>query len=588
MLQQGQRISTPAPAVAAVRRRWELVTPKTDPDALAQALDVPPIVGRLLANRGVGEGGIDHWLNPSLRHLPDPRTLTDMSAAVERVLQALDGEERIVIHGDYDVDGCTSTALLVRFLGGLGADVHWYAPHRIRDGYGIQVATMERLAEEGACLVITCDNGTSAHAAIGRGNELGVDTVVVDHHRLPETLPDAAAILNPKRDGAGNPFEMMAAVGVAFMLAIAVRAALRERGAFAVRPEPDLREHLEVVALGTVADLAPLNGVNRTLVAAGLRLLQHRRHPGLNALLEVAGVDADEPVRAYHLGFQLGPRINAAGRLDEASLAVRLLLETDRHAAKAMAEELHAINKRRQELERDVFDDSLEQVAEHIDLSKPGGLVLWSADWHPGVIGIVASRVMRHFHRPALLLAVRDGKATGSGRAISGIDLFDSLNRLSHLFVRFGGHRAAAGVTLLEENLPALREAFANGAFADLPEEKWEPVLRLDAEIDVQDVNWGLHEILTRLAPFGLGNIEPSFLARGLRATGVKQLAGGRGVRMLLRGADGPSVAAIGWGLNLADDVLDGPIDVAFSLSVNHWRGRVSLEMRLKDVRPAS
>ena len=570
-----------------MRRRWELVSPKTDPEALAAALDVHPLIGRLLANRGVGEGGIDHWIAPSLKHLPDPRGLTDMDRAVARVLHALDGNERIMIHGDYDVDGCTSTALLVTFLADLGADVGWYAPHRIRDGYGIQVATMERLAAEGACLVITCDNGTSAHDAIHRGVDLGVDTVVVDHHRLPDVLPRAAAILNPKRDGVGNPFEMLAAVGVAFMLAIAVRAALRERGAFTVRPEPDLRDHLEVVALGTVADLAPLTGVNRTLVAAGLKLLQKRRQPGLNALLEVAGIDADEPVRAFHLGFQLGPRINAAGRLDEASTAVRLLLESDPHAARAMAEELDAINRRRRDLERDVFTDSLTQAVESVDLDTPGGLVLWSADWHPGVIGIVASRVARHFHRPALLLALREGTATGSGRAIPGVDLFAVLSRLEGLFERFGGHRAAAGVTLPQENLQALREAFAVSAFADLPASAWEPVIRLDAEVAIEDVTWDLHQILLRLAPFGLGNSEPSFMARGVRASGVRMLSGGRGVKMRLRGSTGPGVMALGWGLDLDDGVLDGPMDVAFSLSANHWQGRVTLELRLRDVRPA-
>jgi len=534
----------------------------------------------------VGTGGLEEWLNPSLRHLPDPRGLTDMDRAVTRLLTAIDGRERIMVHGDYDVDGCTSTALLVQFLTRVGANVGWYAPHRIRDGYGIQVATMRRLAEEGAKVVITCDNGSSAHAAIATGNELGVDTVVVDHHRLPEELPQAAALLNPKRDGEGNPFEMLAAVGVAFMLAIAMRAALRERGSFATRPEPDLRDYLEVVALGTVADLAPLTGVNRTLVAAGLKYLQQRRHVGLNALLEVAGIDRDEPIRASHLGFQLGPRINAAGRLDDAAQAVELLLETDRHRAKDTAGELDAINRRRRDQEREVYSDSLRQVAEHIDLSTPGGLVLWSEDWHPGVVGIVASRVMRHFHRPTLLLAVREGKATGSGRGISGVDLFTTLGGLSDLFERYGGHRAAAGVTLKQDNLPALREAFAQ-AFTELPASSWEPVLRIDAEIELEHVTWRLQEVLQRLAPFGLGNFEPTFMARGLRATAIKDLSGGKGVRMRLRGSRGPSVPAIGWGLTLEEGVLDGPLDAAFSLSVNHWQGRVTLELRLKDLRAA-
>ena len=567
-------------------RRWEMVEPRTDPESLIAALGVPPLVGCLLANRGVDEQGVEQWLNPSLRHLPDPRDLTDMDRTVARLLRALDEGERVMVHGDYDVDGCTSTALLVQFLGAVGVDVGWYAPHRIRDGYGIQVATMQRLAAEGAKVVITCDNGSSAHAAISAGNALGVDTVVVDHHRLPPELPATAALLNPKRDGDGNPFEMLAAVGVAFMLAVALRAALRERGSFQTRPEPDLRDYLEVVALGTVADLAPLSGVNRTLVAAGLRYFRERRHVGLNALLEVAGIDADEPVLASHLGFQLGPRINAAGRMDDASRAVDLLLESDRHRAKAIAEDLDAINRTRRDQEREVFADALLQVPETTDLSSPGGLVLWSEDWHPGVVGIVASRVVRHFHRPTLLLAVRDGKATGSGRAISGVDLFETLTGLSELFERFGGHRAAAGVTLKQENLPALREAFAT-AFTHLPASSWEPVLRIDAEVDIAQVNWELHEVLERLAPFGLGNAEPTLMARGLTAVGVKVLAGGRGVRMRLRGRSGPAVDAIGWGLSLPDGMLDGPVDAAFSLSVNHWQGRTTLELRLKDLRSA-
>lgn len=587
MLRSGQRVEAPLPAVPPVSRRWQLVEPKTDPEALAHALGAQPLLGRLLANRGVAADGLRHWLEPSLRNLPDPRGLTDMDRAVARLLRAIDDRERVMVHGDYDVDGCTSTALLVEFLGRVGVDVGWYAPHRIRDGYGIQVATMRRLAAEGAKVVITCDNGSSAHAAIAAGNELGVDTVVVDHHRLPTELPAAAALLNPKRDGEGNPFEMLAAVGVAFMLAVALRAALRDRGSFANRPEPDLRDHLEVVALGTVADLAPLTGVNRTLVTAGLRFLKERRHVGLNALLAVAGIDADEPVLASHLGFQLGPRINAAGRLDDAARAVELLLETDRHRAKAIAEDLDVINRRRRDQEREVLSDALQQVSECADLSTPGGLVLWSEDWHPGVVGIVASRVVRHFHRPTLLLAVRDGKATGSGRAISGVDLFATLSGLGHLFERFGGHRAAAGVTLKQEDLPALREAFAT-AFTDLPASSWEPVLRVDAEVGVHEVTWELHEVLERLAPFGLGNVEPTFMARGVTATAVKDLAGGRGVRMRLRGTQGPAVPAIGWGLALAPGVLDAPLDVAFSLSVNHWQGRVTLELRLKDVRPAA
>ena len=585
-LRAGERVAAHR-AVPRAPRSWKVLEPKTDPEALCRALGVRPLIARLMANRGIPEQNAATWLAPSLRGLPDPRALTDMDAAADRLIHALDHGERVIVHGDYDVDGCTSTAVLVHFLRRLGGDVGWYAPHRIRDGYGIQVATMDRLATEGARVVITCDNGTSAHAAIEAGNRHGVDCVVVDHHRLPETLPEACAILNPKRDGPGNPFEECAAVGVAFMLAIAVRSKLRERGDFATQREPDLREYLPTVALGTVADLAPLHGVNRILVSAGLRRMARAEHAGLRALSSVARLSPEEPIKASHLGFQLGPRINAAGRLDEAARAVELLLTEDDTAAQALADLLDQTNTRRRELERQVYEDSLQQ-AEELGLDGPGGLVLWSEDWHPGVIGIVASKVMRHFWKPTLLLTVRDGKAVGSGRAIPGIDLFGVLRDHQDLFERFGGHRAAAGMTLAAERLPELREVFATGAFADVGSEYWAPSVLVDAEVGLQELDWPLYRMLRQLAPFGLGNAEPTFLARGLTAFGAKELSGGRGLRMRLRGDRGAAMTAVGWELGVGLDDLDAPVDALFTLQENVWQGRSNLELRLRELRPSS
>ena len=585
-MQQG-KVETPAPVVPRVPRSWRVRDPKCDVGALAAELETSEVLANVLANRGVREAGAGKdWLGGTLRDLPDPRGLLDMDRAVARILRAVDARERICIHGDYDVDGCTSTVLLVDFLREIGAEVQWYAPHRLRDGYGVQVHTMERLATEGVKVVVTCDNGVSAHEPIAVGNALGIDTIVVDHHTLPPELPDAEAILNPKRDGEGNPHEDLAAVGVAFMLAVALRSELRDRGAFSDRPEPDLRKHLDVVALGTVADLAPLRGVNRILVAAGLRRLERGERPGMRALLKVSGVDPGESIRASHLGFRLGPRINAAGRIDESARAVKLLLSADEQSALQEAGDLDAFNRKRQEMERETMADVLRDAAAAGDFGTRRGLVLWSDRWHPGVVGIVASRVVQHFHRPALVLALKpdEGVAVGSGRAFPGVDLFQELSDCSHLLERFGGHRAAAGMTVAVENLEALRDHFAGVAFEDVAEDAWRPRLSIDREIDLADVTWDLFEDLSRLRPFGLGNAEPVFTATRLEAFGVRTMKKG-GIRMKLRSPGSAPVAAVGFGLGVSPEDLEGPVDAVFSLQENVWRGRSSLELRLRDIR---
>jgi single-stranded-DNA-specific exonuclease len=582
------KVEAPLPVVPRVARTWRIREPAECAAALAAALGTTEVLASLLANRDVVEpsqGAL--WLEGSLKDLPDPRGLIDMDAAVDRLLRAVREGELICIHGDYDVDGCTSTIVLVEFLTDIGGNVTWYAPHRLRDGYGVQVHTMERLATEGVKVVVTCDNGVSAHEPIAVGNRLGIDTVVVDHHKLPPDLPAAAAILNPKRDGPENPHHELAAVGVAFMLAIALRSRLREQGAFADRPEPDLRPYLDVVALGTVADLAPLRGVNRILVAAGLRRMQRRERPGMRTLLTVAGVTEGEPIRASHLGFRLGPRINAAGRIDESARAVRLLLSPDDATALPEATELDAFNRKRQEMERETMADVLRMAQEAGDFGDRRGIVLWSEDWHPGVVGIVASRVVHHFHRPALVLSVKpdEGVAVGSGRAFRGVDLFAELSGCAHLLERFGGHRAAAGMTVPIANLEALRDHFSAVAFEAVAEEAWQPRLTIDREVELRDVNWDLFDDLSRLRPFGLGNAEPVFTATNLRASGVKTMKKG-GIRMTLRADDSDGIAAVGFGLGVAPKDLQGRVAAVFTLQENVWRGRTTLELRLRDIRP--
>lgn len=584
-MRPGESVEIPLPDLPRAQREWS-VRDSGDASPLADSLDVAPLIAQLLRNRGVDDAEVGRlWLKGSLRDLPDPRAMHGMDDAVDRLLRAIRGKERICIHGDYDVDGCTSVAMLVHLLRRLEADVTWYAPHRVRDGYGVALHTVERLADEGVQVLVTCDTGVSAHEAIDAGNARGIDTIVCDHHTLPPELPAAYAIVNPKIDGADGPYGELAAVGVSFMLAIALRARMRAEGEFETRPEPDLREYLDIVALGTVADLAPLRGINRLLVQTGLKVLGSRQRPGLAALIDVSGIKAGEPLEASHLGFRLGPRINAAGRLAEAASAVQLMLAESAAGAKTIAVELDAYNRRRQETERRIHAEALQQLADDPDLHTRRGVVVWSDDWHPGVVGIVASRLMHHLHKPAIVLACKDdGTATGSGRGISGVDLFTALNRNKHLLMRFGGHRAAAGLTLKQENLQALRDAFVQDAFADESTELWTPRLKIDAEIDLDDAGWDLLEAIEGLAPFGLGNPQPLFVARSLDATEVKALSKG-GIRMTLRQGNGPRYKAVGFGLGLAPEAFDGPIDAAFHLQVNWWQGLSSLELRLKDVK---
>jgi single-stranded-DNA-specific exonuclease len=554
---------------------------------LASDHGLDPLVARLLAGRKVTEPNEALlWPEGSLKDLPDPSTLLGMERATARLETAISGGELICVHGDYDVDGCTSVALLVHFLRRLGANVTWYAPHRQRDGYGVADHTVRRLGEEGVAVLITCDTGVSAHSAITLGNERGIDTIVCDHHTPPEDLPAAHAIINPRLDGEGGPFWELAAIGVSFMLAIALRARLRASGFFADRAEPDLREYLDLVALGTVADLAPLRGVNRLLVTTGLKVLAARRRPGLAALLSASGVGEHDPIDASHLGFRLGPRINASGRLAEAARSVDLMLTEDRQEAEELAELLDGYNKKRQDLERRTYAEALAQIQADDRFEERKGLVLWSDQWHSGVVGIVASRLVHHVQRPTLVIAMKPGEGigTGSGRAIYGVDLYSVLKRYEPILERFGGHRAAAGLTIREDQLPVLREAFTSEAFEDSDPAAWQASLSLDAELELAQLDWPLYREVQRLAPFGIGNSQPLFALKGAKARRIRALKKG-GIRMEIHDSNGHSIDAVGFGLGVRPEDISGPIDLAFHLQENHWRGVTSLELRIRDLR---
>jgi single-stranded-DNA-specific exonuclease len=568
----------------AAGKRWvESEVDTARAAALAKALRLHPLAARVLAARGLADPAeAQAFLAAPLAGLPDPFSMKGMEAAVARVVRAIEGGERIACYGDYDVDGVTSTALLAVFLRAAGADVVTYVPHRLVEGYGLNRDAVARLAGQGVRLLVTLDCGITSVEEIRAAAALGVDTVVVDHHTVPVELPAAAAILNPHQPGCAYPSKDLAAVGVTFALAMALRRRLREQGRFGEgRPEPNLKEALDLVALGTIADVVPLVGANRILVRWGLEELARARRLGVRALKRVAGIPEANPVTAGQVGFRLAPRINAAGRLDDAGRGVRLLLSDDPAAARALAEELDRENQARQEIERRILDEA---VSDAVAAVRGGarGLVLARDGWHPGVVGIVASRVAERFHRPAVLVGLADGTGKGSGRSIEGFHLHDALAACSGHLSRFGGHRHAAGLTLERAALPGFRAAFEAFAASRLSPEDLVPRCRIDGWVAEPDVSERAAEDLGRLAPFGAGHPEPVFALRAPAARARTVGAGGAHLKLALGRLD-----AIGFGMGERLEACSGALEAAFTIGFDEWDGTRRLQLRLRDLRAA-
>lgn len=553
--------------------------------ALVRSLGLHPLAARVLAARGHGAPeAASEFLTASLGSLPDPFSMKDMERAVERIRRALEAGERIACYGDYDVDGVTSTALLASFLRAAGGDVVEYVPHRLVEGYGLNTGAVAKLAAQGVKLLVTLDCGITSLEEVREAAGMGLDTVVVDHHTVPVELPAAAAILNPHQDGCGYPTRDLAAVGVTFALVMALRKRLREAGRFTGRAEPNLKEALDLVALGTVADVVPLVGANRVMVRWGLEVLSRSRRPGVRALKRVAGVAEGLAVTAGQVGFRLAPRINAAGRLDDAGRGVRLLLADDAEVARSLAEELDRENQARQEIERRILEEAMADAWPRV---KAGvrGLVLARDGWHAGVIGIVASRLVERFHRPVVLVALENGTGKGSGRSIESFHLYDALSECRGHLTRFGGHRHAAGVTLERAQVEPFREAFEACAASRLSGEDLQPRCRIDAWVEDADLTDRAAADLERLGPFGAGHPEPVFALRSAAARGRTVGAAGAHLKLEL-GAR--SLDAIGFGMgDRAGLCAEGPVDAAFSVGFDEWDGARRLQLKLRDLRRA-
>lgn len=560
-----------------MNHKW--VVSRTNPeflDYLSREASISRVLAQVLVNRGFKDAAlIKDFLNPSMEFLHDPFLLPDMDRAVLRLKSALKKDETVLVHGDYDADGITSTALLVTVLRRLGIKTFWHIPNRMTEGYGFGYKGIEKAAECGAGLIVTVDCGISSAKEIADANSKGIDVIVTDHHEPPEELPAALAVVNPHRKDSEYPFKYLAGVGVVYKL---VQAFVGAYGDTPLRVE----ELLDLVALGTIADSVALVGENRVFAAYGLEEIRKDScRPGLAALKEVAGVDGQ--MQSGRLSYTLIPRINAVGRLGDANEVVDLFLSEDRDKVKEIAQHLDEQNRERRKIEADV----LESAVKMIDPENPGSaIVLWSDEWHPGVIGIVASRLVGMFYRPVFLFSVKDSVAKGSARSIPPLNLYRAIVECSDLFMAFGGHHQAAGLKISTENLSAFRERMNAQVEKTLTPDEMIPVLEIDAVLRLSDVNFSIVRELSLLEPFGESNSEPVFATKEIKIVNHR-IVGNNHLKMRLR-QDRKDMDAIAF--NQGDKVEEleaaSSLDIAFVPGINEWNGMKNLQLNVKAIRP--
>lgn len=559
-------------------------------EELSKGLGVSPIISHLLLNRGIRslqEGKF--FLFGTLRDLHDPFLLPDMEKAVERIWRGLEKNEHILIYGDYDVDGVTATSLLILFFRSLGKRVSYYIPYRLKEGYGLNADAIKAIRDKGVTLIITVDCGISSRQEIEYANSLGIDVIVTDHHEPPtsneigESLLPAYAVINPKRNDSRYPFPDLAGVGIAFKLA----EALAEKTVDSRQSTVNSYRYLDLVALGTIADLAPLTGENRILVREGLKLLEGTSNSGVLSLLEVSGLSG-RTITAGNVGFMLAPRINAAGRLGRADMAVRLLTTEEKEEAERLARYLDTQNKERQGIEEAISREARKNIVEG-GLAERSFILLSSPDWHQGVIGVVASRIAEEFYRPTVLISMdNNGVGKGSARSIPGLNIYKALSQCASFLDRFGGHKYAAGLTILGDRIKVFQEKMEEVIAKEIDPDGFVPKLRIDAEVRLPEMTIPLAEELNLLSPFGVANPEPTLILRGLKTT-YPRLVGKNHLKMtVFPSSGGRGVEAVGFHMGEAlPGIMEngGTVDLAFFPQINEWGGKANLQLRLKDIR---
>jgi len=561
---------------------WQTKQPDAElSQRLVSELKIPPLVAQLLVNRGVVEPAIaQEFLHPDLSYLHPPSKMKGISDAADRVKRAIAGGEKIWIYGDYDVDGITAVSLLLTCLKHLGADVDYYIPHRLDEGYGLSQDGIAELKEKGCNLLITVDCGIGAAEEVRTANEAGIDVIITDHHEPRDEVPPALVTLDPKLKNCDYPFKNLAGVGVAFKLAQAVMG--DENG----DNETFLRDQLDLVALGTIADVVPLMGENRIIAKFGLEVLNKMERTGIRALCEVSGVKEGD-VSVGTVGFRLGPRINAAGRIDTAHSAVHLLTTDSYEEALEIAKKLDESNKERQGIERAILGSAIKQ-AQKFDLVHKKGLVLASEGWHPGVIGIVASRIQERYYRPAILIALEGDQGRGSARSIPEFDIFHAIAQCSHLLERFGGHRAAAGLSIAKENIEKFRKEFSKVAEKMLGQDDLKPKVIMDMETSISNLSMEVVQQLSLLEPHGMGNPRPLVKISDLSMKGLPRIVGRAANHLQMRVSDGQTVLkTIAFNKGDIERELydeDVKLDLACRPTINVWNDMSSVELNIEEI----
>lgn len=561
-----------------MKKRWRVI-PADEGCArsLSEQLHISPILAQLLVHRGITSAECGrHFLYDSLEQSCDPFLMKGMEKAVQRICRAIEGKEKIIIYGDYDVDGITATSLLYWVLSDLGAEPSFYIPERQSEGYGLNRDAVQHLKDEHTNVLITVDCGISSYDIVDsfRGD---MDIIVTDHHEPPADIPPAYAVLNPKQEGCAYPFKELAGAGVAYKLCQALW--LRLCG-------ESLAGYTEIAALGTIADLVPLTGENRIIVRDGLQRMKEGYNTGLQALLAVSGLTPDS-ISAGRIAFTAAPRLNAAGRISHAEKGVRLLLETDQQKADRIAEELNELNKERQDIEHDIARQAVRQI-EAEKRRDDGVLVAYGQDWHAGVIGIAASRLVEEYYRPSLVISVHDGVGKGSCRSITGFNMYEALQYADDLLIQYGGHPMAAGFSIQAERIEDFRQRLIDYAAAHMKKEDYVPQLAIDGELQPDDITLSLVSELSQLEPYGMGNSRPVFSLCGCTIDEVRPIGRDKKhLRLVLRSGKHSRVSGVGWSMAEAcDEIMEGDcIDVAFQLERNEFNGVASPQLVVQDLR---